>query len=77
MADIPIKVKAYSGYRIEERPMSFFLEGKEYQVKEVLRTTHEERAGRRIRGFKVLTEEGDIYKLYYAEGEDQWYLEPA
>lgn len=75
MSDIPIKVKSYSGYRAEERPTSFFLGDREHRVKEILRTTHEERGNKRIRSFKVLTEEGEMYKLYYAEEEDQWYLE--
>ncbi|MFN3467551.1 MAG: hypothetical protein ACK4WF_07615 [Candidatus Brocadiales bacterium] len=66
MQDIPIKVKSYSGYRAEERPMSFFLGDREYKVKEILRTTHEERGRKRIRSFKVLTEEKEVYKLYYA-----------
>ncbi len=77
MTDIPIKVKSYSGYKAEERPVSFYLGDKEHKVKEILRTTHEERGKKRIRSFKVLTEEKEVYKLYYAEEEDQWYLEPA
>lgn len=77
LRDIPIKVKAYAGYRAEEKPMSFLLGDRELKVKEVLYTAHEERGGKRIRSFKVLTEEGEVYKLYYAEGEDQWYMEPA
>ena len=77
MQDIPINVRAYSGYRMEERPTSFFLEDRELKVKEILRTTHEERGKRRIRTFKVLTEEGEVYKIYYAEDEGQWYLEAA
>jgi hypothetical protein len=75
MRDIPIKVRAYAGYKAEEKPMSFLLGDREHKVKEILRTAHEERGGRRIRSFKVLTEEGEVYKLYYAEGEDQWYME--
>jgi hypothetical protein len=77
MSDIPIKVRAYAGRKAEERPIAFFLADREYKVKELLRTTHEERGGKRIRTFNVLTEGGEEYKLYYAEGEDQWYLETA
>ncbi|OHB88462.1 MAG: hypothetical protein A3E19_03825 [Planctomycetes bacterium RIFCSPHIGHO2_12_FULL_52_36] len=77
MNDIPIKVRAYSGYRAEERPMGFLLGDREYRVKEVLRSTHEERGGKRVRSFRVLTEEKEVYSLYYAEEEDQWYLETA
>ena len=77
MTDIPIKVKSYSGYRAEERPMSFFLGEREHRVKEILRSTHEERGRKRIRSFKVLTEGKEVYSLYYAEEEDQWYLETA
>ncbi|HHT9131119.1 MAG TPA: hypothetical protein ACFYED_01380 [Candidatus Tripitaka californicus] len=75
--DIPIKVRAYSGYRAEERPMSFCLGDRELKVKEVIYTTHEERGGKSIRSFRVLTEEKEVYNLYYADEEDQWYLEPA
>lgn len=74
MKGLPIKVKAYSGSRAEERPMSFLWGDQEYKVKEVLETTHEERAGKRTKGFKIRTQEGDVFCLYYYEKEDEWYL---
>ncbi len=74
MRDLPIKVKAYAGYKAEERPTSFTLEGKEHGIKEILSTSVEERAGRRLTSFCVRTE-GGVFKIYYHEKEGEWYLE--
>ncbi len=74
MRDLPIEVKAYSGYKAEERPISFTLGEKKYDIKEILDTSVEERAGRRLTSFRVRTE-GGVFKIYYCEKEGKWYLE--
>ncbi|MFQ5863231.1 MAG: hypothetical protein ACE5IC_08950 [Candidatus Brocadiales bacterium] len=74
MRDLPIKVKAYAGHKAEERPISFTLEDKEHKINEILSTSIEERAGRRLTSFCVRTEDG-VFKIYYCEKEEEWYLE--
>ncbi|MFQ5957594.1 MAG: hypothetical protein ACE5KK_07465 [Candidatus Brocadiales bacterium] len=71
---IPIKVKAYAGYKAEERPLAFTLENKEYEIKEILSSSVEERTGRRLTCFRVRTE-GGVFKIYYSEKEAKWYME--
>ncbi|MEE9585072.1 MAG: hypothetical protein V3W51_06270 [Candidatus Brocadiales bacterium] len=76
MRDLAIKVKAYAGYKAEERPLAFTLEGKEYRIEEVLDTSVEERAGRRLTSFCVRTDaEGGVFKIYCCGEEGNWYLE--
>ena len=65
-----MEVKWYSGYKGEEKPRAFIVNGKEYQINKVL---HEELmenslTQRRKRIFLVETKEG-IYKLMY-DGSD-------
>ena len=74
MKDVRIKVKAYSGYKAEERPLAFTLRDKEYKIEEILETRVEERAGRRLTSFRVRTGEG-VFKIYYCGEGDEWYLE--
>lgn len=74
MNDLPIKVKAYAGYKAAERPLAFTLGAKEYEIQEILGSSLEERAGRRLTSFRVRTEDG-IFKIYYSEKDGEWYLE--
>ncbi|OHB38681.1 MAG: hypothetical protein A3C38_03570 [Planctomycetes bacterium RIFCSPHIGHO2_02_FULL_50_42] len=72
--DVCIKVKAYSGYKAEERPLAFTLRDKEYKIEEILETYAEEREGRRLTSFRVRTHEG-VFKIYYCGEEGRWYWE--
>lgn len=74
MKDVLIKVKAYSGYKAEERPLAFTLQDKEYRIDEILDTSVEEREGRRLMSFRVRADKG-VFRIYYCEKEGKWYLE--
>jgi hypothetical protein len=66
-----VKVIAYSGYRAEERPMRFELEGKEIMVKEVISEWRDEEGW----GFMVTGDDAREYFLKYLEKEDCWSIE--
>ncbi len=66
-----LKVRCYSGYKANERPVSFFLGDKEFQVKEILDRWY----GPDYSYFKVKTSDENIYILKYDENKDFWELE--
>lgn len=71
-----IQVSTYSGYKADERPLSFTCEGKAHTIKEILSRTHEEIPGRgRKKRYTVKTDEGLTFKLLYDENHDQWFRE--
>lgn len=71
-----IEVTAYSGYRGEEVPRSFVLEGRRVEVSAVLEARVEEDrgGGERRRFFRVRGSDGRVYGLYYSEGSARWFL---
>ncbi|GAB4390276.1 MAG: hypothetical protein Kow0025_21200 [Thermodesulfovibrionales bacterium] len=71
----PIEVTAYSGYRGEETPRAFVLEGRRVEVSEVIDARVEEDAGGgpRRRVFRVKGSDGRVYRLYYSEAEAAWF----
>jgi hypothetical protein len=73
----PIKVHSYSGYKAEERPISFFFEGNEWQVEKILASWKQEsinpREGRRIY-FEIKAEGDQIFTIFYNEKDDQWFV---
>jgi len=66
-----IKVMAYSGYRAEEKPMRFELEGIEIAVKDIIYQWRDEEGW----GFVVLGDDGKRYSLKFYEKEDFWSIE--
>jgi hypothetical protein len=66
-----IEVECHAGYRYPERPLSFRLQGKRFRVEQVLDTWYGEEA----LYFKVLAEDGLIYLLRYAPGQETWTLD--
>jgi hypothetical protein len=73
-----IRVHAYSGYRAEERPVSFQWGQKKIFVKRVLRHWLEESVpagGERKTRFLVEGEDGETYQLCYHHQEGVWILE--
>jgi hypothetical protein len=72
-----IRVHAHSGYRAEERPISFWLGEKRISIKRILRSWYEEgaKAGGGARScFQVEGEDGRAYTLCYQQKEAAWYL---
>lgn len=65
-----VRVNCYSGDTYAQRPVSFTIAEREYQVREVLKTWRE--PGLVL--FQVTTDEGLTFTLEYQETEDVWRL---
>ena len=66
-----ISVECYSGYRADERPVSFISGGRKHTVDRIMdqwRSPDNEY-------FKVLAEDGRVYLLVHDTGIDRWVLE--
>ncbi|HIC91948.1 MAG TPA: hypothetical protein EYP21_07840 [Syntrophaceae bacterium] len=66
-----IKVECHSGYKVNERPISFTLEGKKLMVEKIVDRWRDPQ----FNYFKVLTDDGKAYLLRYDERNDEWKLE--
>jgi hypothetical protein len=67
---IPVRVECYAGYRADERPEAFWLQGRRIAVREILdRWLGEDHAY-----FKVTGEDGVRYILRRDDCRDQWEL---
>lgn len=72
--NIPIEVRAYSGYRAAERPVSFRYEGIVYVITSVVGWARELTwDGRLVHRFDVRVGD-DAFTLMHDEAEGQWYL---
>jgi hypothetical protein len=65
------KVIAYSGYRAEEKPIRFELEGREIIVKEIISEWRDEEGW----VFVVLGDDERKYRLKFYEKENYWSVE--
>ena len=65
-----IEVKCYSGYKVNERPVSFRLSHQTYQVLEILDRWY----GESSVYFKIKADDENIYLLKYDESQDLWDL---
>jgi hypothetical protein len=72
-----VEVTAYAGYRSEERPISFVLEGEKIGIAEIISRWVEEgiKERKQRRFFRVKGEDGFTYLLSHAEQTGEWYLE--
>jgi hypothetical protein len=68
---LPIHVHAYSGFKANERPLEFLLDGEYYEIAEVEDRWYEPEA----MYFKVRTTEGKRYLLRYSDDDDEWTLQ--
>lgn len=75
-ANFPVQVKCYSGFRANERPLSFILSGREFSVMDIEGSWFEEDETSRERRacFRVRADDGDLYLLSYLPGRDSWIL---
>ncbi len=69
----PTGVRSYSGYRADERPISFDFEGRELRVLTVL----ERSRGPDHQRFKVLAEDEMVYIVKHHEPTDMWTVKQA
>ncbi len=76
MADIKIEVTAYAGYRGEERPRAFMIEGRNVDVLKILETwiTEEELSRKQKRFFTVQGSDDCVYTLYCDLDSAEWFL---
>jgi len=70
-----ISVQAYSGYKVNERPVSFSLRGRRYRVIEIVDRWYEGYNGpAALDYFKVIADDGQSYILRYNSLFDAWSL---
>jgi hypothetical protein len=68
----PGSVEAHSGYTFGERPTALYWDGERIFVKKI-EARWRDPAGR---GFRVRTEDGRSFNLYYHEASDEWRIDP-
>jgi hypothetical protein len=66
-----ISVQSYAGYRAEERPRSFTLDGHSYEVCEIV----DRWFGPDHSYFKVRADDDNIYLMRFNPAQDLWTLE--
>lgn len=74
----PITVHSFSGFKRDESPRSFELEGKRLTVLRVAKTWQEEsaRGHHRKTVFRVHAHDGKTYEIALDQGTGAWTLEP-
>ena len=65
-----LKVKCYSGYKMNERPMAFTIQGRDYWVADIIDRWYGEESAY----FKVEADDKNIYLLKHDERKDDWEL---
>jgi hypothetical protein len=65
-----VKVEAYSGYTVNERPLRFALGERTLEVQDILDRWYSEDA----RYFRVRAYDGDTYVLKYLQHQQVWEL---
>ncbi len=75
-ANHPVEVKCYSGFKCNERPLSFILAGREFSVMDIEGSWFEEEQDSEVRRacFRVRADDGDLYLLSCDENRDDWFL---
>ncbi len=66
-----VTVEAYAGYKADERPQRFTLQGRSFDVQEIVDRWY----GPDYAYFKVRAGDGNIYLLKHSPQEDAWSLE--
>lgn len=70
MAGLKLDVTTYSGYKADERPTSFTLGARRFEVREVVDSW----AGEDHTYFKLLADDGNVYIIRHRREEDGWDL---
>ncbi len=66
-----IKVTAYSGYKENERPLSFTADDQRHEVRSIISGWAEPDRD----FFRVIADDDRVYTLSWDRGSDQWSLE--
>ena len=66
-----MRVQCYSGYRADESPLRFSLQGREFEVQELDGRWYSPDATY----FRVRASDGNFYVLRHDEGQDIWSLD--
>ena len=66
-----VEVIAYSGYKANERPLSFILDGRKLEITKII----ERWCGEEEDNFKVIADDGKVYLLRWQRMLDSWSLE--
>ena len=69
--DVKIEVVTYSGYKANERPLSFMLDSRKRDVTEVV----DQWIGPDYDYFRVIADDGLLYLLKWNRSLDRWFLE--
>ena len=65
-----VEVEAYSGFKANERPCSFRLNGRSYRVEEVC----DQWLGPDSSYFKIRADDHNLYIIEYTPSRDEWSL---
>lgn len=65
-----VEVNAYSGYKANERPRHFYIDGSRYTVRKILNRWVEPTRD----CFEVTADDGKVYVLCWDRFKDLWYL---
>ena len=66
-----LKVQCYSGYKADEKPVSFVLDSNRLNVEKII----DQWRGPEFQYFKVLADDGKAYLLRHDEENNEWVLE--
>lgn len=68
MVKVSIKVQTYSGYKADERPVSFTVANRRFEVREIL----DQWQGMDHTYFKLITDDGNLYIIRHDKESDEW-----
>lgn len=66
-----LKVKCYSGYKADEKPISFVLDDNTFMVEKIIDQWRDPE----FEYFKILADEGRAYLLKHDKRNDEWALD--
>lgn len=70
MTELILKVTTYAGYKADERPTSFTLGDRTFQIRELLDSWH----GEDHTYFKLTADDGNLYIIRHDRAADIWEL---
>lgn len=74
---IPIQVESHSGYKADEYPKLFYIEGKKYEISEITDRWYQCNLNPEYPAadyFKIMTSSGDRAIIRHELQQDAWYL---